>query len=373
MHARRKIYGQDNRPLEPSAFASMLSAHEDLIAGRRGGARLIARFVIAQSRRCDLRKLPDSDFTGADLSGSTFVGAELQRASLYCANLTRCDFRGARLNRADLRGGKFHGAQLAGAVLDEADMRAAILCVADDLLGLKWMGGSAQVKGASLNGVNLDDAEAFAVDFSNCSLRGAKLRSANLKNAIFTNANLDGADLSGARLEGASFRNAILTGVDVEQLGLSPAATAGCVRDPTPAAWARLDHILAEVAQGEAWVTSNGQHGSSAVLDRLDLRPAATAFAGKRLVGLSARGALAVRVDFSGAELPGANFDDADLRGASFKGADLRGASFRRANLAHAVFQDADTSALPLRDGRARPVQLDGAILDGSGLRRPGL
>jgi uncharacterized protein YjbI with pentapeptide repeats len=373
MHRRRKLYVHENRPLAVSTFASMLSAHEDLIAGRRGGARLIARFVIAQSRRCDLRKLADSDFTGADLSGSTFVGADLQRASLYCANLTRCDFRGARLNRADLRGGKFYGAQLAGAVLDEADMRAAILCVADDILGLKWIGGAAQVKGASLNDVNLDEAEAFAVDFSNCSLRGAKLRSANLKNAIFTNANLDGADLSGARLEGANFRNAILTGIDVEHLGLPATALAGCVRDPSPDAWARLDQILDQVAQGEAWVTSNGKHGSSTVLDGFDLRPAAGAFTGKRLVGLSARDAVAVRVDFSGAELPGANFDDADLRGASFKGADLRGASFRRANLAHAIFEEADTSALPLRDGRARPVQLDGAILDGSGLRRLGL
>jgi len=373
MPARRKIYGQENRPLEPATFTSMLAAHEDLIAGRRGGARLIARFVIAQSRRCDLRKLPDSDFTGADLSGSTFVGADLQRAALYCANLTRCDFRGARLNRADLRGGKFHGAQLSGAVLDEADMRAAILCVADDLLGLRWMGGAAQVKGASLNGATLDDAEAFAVDFSNCSLRGAKLRSANLKNALFTNANLDGADLSGARLEGASFRNAILTGVDVARLGLPPSAIAGCVFDPKPADFARIDQILGEIAQGEAWVTSNGRSGRSASVDKLDLRPAAGAFAKRRLVGLSARGVVAVGVDFSGTELPGANFDGADLRGANFQGADLRGASFRGANLAHAVFQGADTSALPLRDGRTRPVQLDGAILDGSGLRRPGL
>lgn len=370
MPDRRKALGLNNQNVSDVQFGHMVRAHEDLVAGRRGGARLIARFMTARGQRCDRRQLQDSDFTGADLASSTFIGANLQRASFYCANLTGCDFRGAVMQRIDLRGSKLTAAKLSGARLDEADMRAAVLCVADDLRGLTWLSGSARFAGASLLGADLEEAQAFAVDFSDCSLRKVRLCGANLKNAVFTNADLDGADLRGARLEGATFRGAILTGVNLATLGIPQQALTGAILEPSPEACDRLNAILAALEQAEAWVGSNGRAGRPANLDGLDLRPANPAFAGRQLVATNARNAIAVGMDFSGAQMPGSNFDNADLRGANFKDADLRGASFRNAKLSHASFLNADTSPLPLNDGRSRPARFDGARLEGTGLAR---
>ncbi|OYU69810.1 MAG: low-complexity protein [Alphaproteobacteria bacterium PA2] len=355
-------------PLEAAVFERMVKAHEDLITGRSGGARLIARFIIAQNFRCDRRNLADCDMTGSVLEGTTFVGTNLQRAALYCADLTRCDFRGARLDRADLRGSTFVGAKMEGSILDEADMRPATLCAADDVLGLRWRAG-AGFGGGGLSPGNPDMVEAFAVNFSNCSMRGVRLRNANLKNAIFTDANLDGADLYGARLDGATFRGAILTNIDLDDLRIPAAALEGCVTDPTPEAARRSDMIRQELSLAEEWVRTNGRHGRPANLDEFDLRVAPTAFQKRELVGFSARRCMAIGVDFSETRFPGANFDGADLRGAVFRDADLRGASFRGANLMHANFLGANLGALPLRDGRKRGVQFDGAKLDGTGMR----
>lgn len=368
MQSNRSAQDSGDVRLDGPSFERMVKAHEELISGRSGGTRLIARFVIAQNLRCDRRNLQDCDITGAILEGTTFVGTNLQRAALYCTDLTRCDFRGARLDRADLRGSIFVGAKLEGAVLDEADLRPATLCAADDVLGLRWRAGSGFSAGG-LSPTNPDMVEAFAVNFSNCSMRGVRMRNANLKSAIFTNANLDGADLYGARLDGASFHGAILTNIDIEDLRLPASALKDCVLDPTPEAALKSDLIRQQLALAEEWAASNGRSGRPANLDELDLRVAANALQKRELVGFSARRCIGVGVDFSETRFPGANFDGADLRGASFKNTDLRGASFRGANLMHANFQGANIGALPLRDGRRRGVQFEGANLDGTGMR----
>lgn len=356
--------------LNADSFAARIQAHEAFVLGREGGKRGLLRYVVARGMRCDRKRLMDADFTGADLTGSTFIGSDMSRVSLYCANLTRCDLRGAQLFRADLRGGSYAGAKLAGANLDQADMRAAVLCIADETLGLKWMGHRTDMAGASANGANLSDAVALGVDFTNCSLRGAMLRNANLKNANFSGANLDGVNLAGARLTGVTLTGAILTNVDTALLQRSGVSLAGCVVDPTAQAIARLGEIRQELERSESWGRTNGRNGKPACLDGYDLRPAASLFAGQLLAGLTARSAIGIGVDFSGAQLQGAVFDDADLRGANFKGADLRGASFLRARLSHAIFQDADTSALDQQRGAARPARFDGAELTGTGMTR---
>ncbi|MDQ0466765.1 uncharacterized protein YjbI with pentapeptide repeats [Caulobacter ginsengisoli] len=359
-----------NVRMDPTRFQAMLRAHEAFALGK-GGARALPRYVDLPDVRCDRRLLTDIDFTGSDLSGGSFVGADMTRASLYCANLSRCNFSEARLVRADLRGAAFTGAKLEAANLDGADMRAAVLCAADDEKGLTLIGAladkvMASLVGARLNGADLSDAAAFGVDFANASLRGARLRNANFKNARFDGANLDGADLMGARLAGARFQNAILTGVDVASLGLPPEALSGCLLDPTPEAKARLDDIRHELDQADRWVSTHGGEGHPAMLDGLDLRPAATQFAARLLAGLTARYSVAVGVSFMDAQLQGAVFDGADLRGADFSRADLRGASFRGANLSHAIFQATDLSTL----GNSGPARFDGATLDGTGLVR---
>lgn len=354
--------------LGAESFEARIRAHEAYTRGRPGGVRGLLRYAVARGMRCDRRRLADIDFTGADLTGSTFVGSDLIRASLYCANLTRCDLRGALLVRADLRGGTYSGAKLAGANLDQADLRAAVLCMADDTLGLKWLGPRTSLAGASINGADLTDAVALGFDFSNCSMRGALLRNANLKHANFTNANLDGVDLAGANLTGMALKGAILTNVDTDQLRRYGVSLLGCVVDPTAQAQARLGEIRAALEMSEAWGKSNGKSGRPAMFDDFDLRPAGNLFAGQLLAGLSARGAMGVGMDFSGAQLQGAVFDDADLRGASFKGADLRGASFLRARLTHAVLDGADVSSLDQQRGARRPARFDDAEMTGTGM-----
>lgn len=354
--------------LTAEQFERLVRAHETFARGLPGGARAIPRMVIARKMDCVQRNLADVDFTGADLADTRFIGTDLSRAALYCANLAGCDFRAAILFRADLRGANFAGCKLAGANLDEADMRSAVLAVHDDLAGLKWIGTS--LKGARLDGADLSEAVALEVDFTNCAMRGAKLRFANLKNANFSGAILDGADLAGARLEGARFNGAVMTGIDVSRLNIPTSALKGCVLDPTPEAEARLPLILATIDSLERWVRTEGREGEPARLDGLDLRPASAHLKDRMLPGLSARNALAYRVDFSGAQLSGANFAGADLRKADFTGADLRGASFRGANLAHARFRDANLRPLQLRSG-LRPVDLEDACLDGTGLTPP--
>lgn len=357
-----------NARMEPARFEAMLRGHEAFVVGR-GGSRALPRYVDLPGLRCDRRLMSDIDFTGSDLTGGSFVGADLTRASLYCANLTRCNFNDARMIRADLRGAAFTGAKLEAANLDGADLRAAVLCAPDEEKGLTLIGALADkiltsLVGARLNGADLSDAAAYGVDFGNASLRGARLRNANFKNACFNGANLDGADLAGARLAGARFQNAVLTGVDVAALGLPPEALAGCLLDPGPEAKARLDDIRRELDQAERWGTSHGGDGHPAMLDGLDLRPAAGQFAGRLLAGMTARYSVMVGLSFAEAQLQGAVFDGADLRGADFSRADLRGASFRGANLAHATFLGTDLSAL----GGSGPARFDGASLEGTGL-----
>lgn len=362
MHQRAR---KTNRPtLDAATFERLVTAHEGFLTGRVGG-RLIPRHIVARNMRCDLRQLSDADFTGSDLSGTTFVGTDLQRASLYCAMLLACDFRGAKLQRSDLRGATMTGSKFEGAVLDEADMRAAILCAADPLLGFRRIAGS---DFRDSDRANLDDAEAYSVDFTGCSLRGARMRNANLKYANFSGANLAGVDFTGARIEGIDLRGAVLTGVDVAALCLPTERLAGCVLDPTPEAVARREVLAGEIDNNEYWVRSNGRDGRPAKLDGADLRPLDELLAGRIMPGASARNVLAVGVRLAGSQLAGANFDGADLRGADLRGCDLRGVSFRGARLAHAQFRDAVMAPLPLAGGRSRTVNLEGAELAGTGL-----
>lgn len=97
-----------------------------------------------------------------------------------------------------------------------------------------------------------------------------------------------------------------------------------------------------------------------------DLRPLGDALSGRKLAGLSASGARAIDVRFTGSLLAGANFRDADLRGADFRNCDLRGASFRNCRLGFADFRGADLGPLVMRDGRRLETGFDGAVLLGA-------
>jgi uncharacterized protein YjbI with pentapeptide repeats len=248
-------------------------------------------------------------------------------------------------------------------------MRAAILSVEERSADGDMIGVRADLAGSTLDRARLDELTAPGVSFRNCSLRGAKLRNANLTNADFADANLEGADLHGARLSGVGLNGAILCGVELDHLDLAPEALIGCVLDPSAEAYAQAEVIRTAINQAELWIESEGADGERGRLDGADLRVVGDAFKNRALTGLSAARAVAVSVDFSGAQLQGATFDGADLRRANFQGADLRGTSFSGAKLAHADFTNANISALELPSGRSLPTRFDGASLDGTGLQ----
>lgn len=350
--------------LSAADFEARVDSHEAFAAGRVGGQRSLRRYIVARDMRCDRRRLNDVDLAGSDLQGTSFIGSYLERASFNSANLTRCNFTAAVLLRADLRSSRLVGVTLKDALLDGADLRSAILSGADD----ESLGSFGCLAGAKADEIDLTDAVAHGVDFSDCSMVGARLKGANLKFADFRNANLSRADLGGARLEGARLEGAILMGVPVERLDLTPTQLQSCLLDPTPEARARASALRAAVEGMDAWARSGGRSGAPSVLDDQDLRPVG-GMAGRALPGVSARNVVAVGVNLRGAQLAGANFDGADLRNADLREADLRGVSFRGANLAHALVADALFAPLTLVSGHVRPTALDGANLAGTGLR----
>jgi len=83
-----------------------------------------------------------------------------------------CDLRGASLQQMDLMNANFTGADLSGANLSYANLEDAI--------------------------------------FTNAKLLGSNLEKANLNNADFTNATLTGARLYGSTLQNTDFKNAEL-------------------------------------------------------------------------------------------------------------------------------------------------------------------
>ena len=105
--------------------------------------------------------------------------------------------------RADLRGATLYGlnlngADLYGADLIMADLRVAYLIKAD----LR----EATLRGANLSGADLREADLSGADLYGVDLNGANLRGANLSGADLREANLSGANLYGADLYGANLR-----------------------------------------------------------------------------------------------------------------------------------------------------------------------
>jgi uncharacterized protein YjbI with pentapeptide repeats len=289
------------------------------------------------------RRLNGINFTGASLVGATLFGSNLSQARLYGVDLRRSDLRNANMTGADLRGALLNRANLSYARLDKADMRAASMLKTgpDGLLIVDQLESFNGKRGASRVGV----------DFTNCSMKGVSFGGAQLQGADFSGALLEDAVFRGAKLIDTTFRGAVLTGVNIKELNLPPSAFEGCILAVTPEAEERAVGLKAALEAHEQWVVSGGKRGKPAVLDGEDLRPLHEAFAGKKLTALSARNALAISIDFSGAELQGGKFQGADMRDADFTGADLSGASFTDAKLTHAVFVRAKLMTLQLLRG----------------------
>ena len=252
-----------------------------------------------------------------------------------------------------MRGASFKGAKLSFAILDHADLRAGMMmCVASS--------GDSSIldRGDLCRGAN---GASGGVDFSNCSMKGVSFGNARLDGVIFDGALLVGARFRGAKLTNASFRGAVLMGVNLNELGVPPEALKDCVLDVSAQALAKSADLMARLDAHDTWIASDGKRGASAVLDGEDLRPLRKELAGRSLIGLSARQAVAIGISFAGCQLQGAKFDGADLRDADFTDADLSGASLKGAKLGHARFDKANLRNLQLLSGEIARPDLTGA------------
>ena len=353
----------ENPPrLNQTQLDQFMLAHQYYVERRPRGRRMIMRFLQLPTLSLKDRNMTEAELTGSCLYACDLRGTNFERANLYCADLRLIDATDANFFRADLRGVTLRGAILTRALLDGADLRSAVVAVADEVRGLailRHKRDAATNRGPAL-GEDGETAE-FAVDFTDASLAGAKLQGANLKHANFKGANLAGANLQGARLDGADLQGAILTGVDLSRLGLYPSQLVGCVVDPTPEAREQAAVLGVRIEEAERWWTTGGKQGHPAMMDGEDLRVIVDIFAGRSLTAMSARDALGVGVNFSGAMLQSARFDGADLRTANFEGADLRGASFANANLTRARFAGAQIGPLLINNRIVRSTNFEGA------------
>lgn len=343
----KNLYGEKRVERTQQEVNAILDSHERFVAYRGGkraqlGLTTLSDFTFAN------RNLKEADFAGAALIGASFYGSNLERASFYCADLQHSDLRKTNMQFADLRGASLKGADLSHANLDNADLRAAMM------MFITPDGKSSILDRKAGSGPQ-------GVDFSNCSLKKATFGNAKLDDAKFDGALLQGAVFKGARLANASFAGAVLTGVNLKELNVPPEALKDCVTDVSPETIKAFDQMRARLDGHQEWIVSGGAQGKHCVFDGEDMRLLTKLVVGRPLTGLSARGAIAIGLNFSGCQLQGARFDGTDLRDCDFTGADLRGASFRDAKISHARFDKADIRNLLLNSGNTRPTDFTGA------------
>jgi uncharacterized protein YjbI with pentapeptide repeats len=139
----------------------------------------------------------DADWSGADLAGQTFYKLDLKGMRWPEADLTACNFLESDLSGVDMHAAKLAHATFATCKLDGAKLMAA------------QCAGAVAVKGSSLAGADLSQADLRNFNFGASDLRGAKLIRAVLDGANLCDAQLEGADLRLASAKGALMRKAV--------------------------------------------------------------------------------------------------------------------------------------------------------------------
>ena len=149
------------------------------------------------------------DFRGKNLAGADFRGDDMTNADLRGANLTDADFSGANLS----------GANLEEAVFDSTNLHRANL------------------RDASLFGVEIDGINMASVDFSRADLRGARLSCdgcglrSDARGANFAGADLRGLDFGRTVIHQASLDGADLRGTNMALAHGTPRSMRGALYD----------------------------------------------------------------------------------------------------------------------------------------------
>lgn len=139
------------------------------------------------------------------------------------ADLKFGNFEGYKLTQINLKGADLRGADLKFANFSQANLNSADLSCADRNIERWWswipfVTEATQEYCASLNGINLSNA-----DLSNAKLMKAELSNADLSKTKLNGANFSNANLTGADFTEANLTEANLTGANISDLQLSQA------------------------------------------------------------------------------------------------------------------------------------------------------
>lgn len=179
-----------------------------------GATLMYCAFAGTQMRRAKFAKANllqttwgDADWAGADLSGQVFHKLDLKGMRWPEANLSVCNFIESDLSGVDMHAAKIENATFVTSKLDGAKLMAA-RCA-----------GTVAVKGSSLAGADMSQADLRNFNFGASDAREARLIRAVLDGANLCEARLEGADLRLASAKGALMRkavcsNALLSGVN---------------------------------------------------------------------------------------------------------------------------------------------------------------
>ena len=307
----------------------------------------------------DLRKavlsganLEKADLSSADLAGADLSGVDLRRTTLEDANLSGANLSGAKLGH--LRGANLFSADLTGAIAEGADLRQAVLKGANlenadlssaDLAGADLSGvdmHSAKLRGANLSGANLSGARLGSDVLEvirSLNLRGVSLEGLDLSHRDLTGIDLGGSNLRRVNLSGTRLCEANLSGADLGGANLLSADLTGAIADHAIFVGCQLSKacfefaILREATFEE--VRLNGCDLRSTDLRRANLR-------GANLAGSYLSGA-----DLAGAILDKCNFITSDMSGTLLLCCDLRGAAGLSVNQVQQAITD-DSTSLPV-------------------------
>ncbi|MDO8055926.1 MAG: pentapeptide repeat-containing protein, partial [Candidatus Hermodarchaeota archaeon] len=236
-----------------------------------------------------------------------------------------------------------------------------------------WAGKEEQidlVKGARLEGANLQYASGYnaflvkadlrGADLSHGEFQSADLRRANLEWADLEWANLMLADMTGANLDHADLQRADLSGV----VGLTPNA----VRKAFNWMLAEYDEELAQelgLPSGYGRWNPNfrGYDFRGTTMIGADLQGADLSEA--KLEDVFLKGAILIEANLKRANLRKADLQEADLKGANLEEASLANASLAFATVEEANLRGADISGAYLRTSKGlTQEQLDDACGD---------
>jgi len=197
---------------------------------------------------------------------------------------------------------------------------------------------NSELRGANLEGANLERAELFGAELEGANLTRAKLNGAELSGANLTEAKLLKANLQGALLVRANLEGALLVGANLEGANLKRANLEGAELDGANLTRANLTRAnLSDATLMEANL-------SDANLSRADLR------------GADLDGA-----NLSRANLTGANLTEAILEGANLTGSNLSGLNLTTTTLTGANLEGANLTGTQLPDMQihAEPADVD--------------